>query len=367
MTHDSTHESDGPRSKASPRSWLACGLVAIAASLIGMAAATLRRSASPPAALFVAPEFLDFGEVWVGEAFQLEIPIRNVSKEIIRIQGFDTSCACTSVSPQSLSLPPGHEQSILVTVDLTRLDRAAAASGGEKFEGWIAPRSNSWPNGFIRWNISGRVRYALLLGPPRLTLSTVQGTDFVAASVRVQALVPVDMIDAECPPEQAAVKVEQDQERHGKFLLTVEPRSDLQEGRHEFTVLLRPRAPNAATTTAVPVPVILDVQSDIATIPQTLALGLLDVGEEASESVVIHSRSGRSLRLVDARAEPLDSVKVESIPAHSEDDIALVVTQHAQEAGPHSGTVRILVGYAEEHEADAVECSFQVVYHGRAP
>jgi hypothetical protein len=68
------------------------------------------------------------GTVDAGTALTHVFKLTNTSNELITIEGFLKSCGCTSVTPSTLSVPPGQDVDIRCVVDTSGLRSSVATS-----------------------------------------------------------------------------------------------------------------------------------------------------------------------------------------------------------------------------------------------
>ena len=73
--------------------------------------------------LQVEPADLKLGQVWLTDKLNHKLTIRNTSSQEVTISAFDTSCACTALTPSAVLFPPNGSRDIDVTIDLFRIVR----------------------------------------------------------------------------------------------------------------------------------------------------------------------------------------------------------------------------------------------------
>jgi len=119
---------------------LTLGLVAIAASAGRHLGQRFAGSGTEPrsASLVVAEDRLDFGEAFEQDTFRWTFPIENRGKEEIHITGFGLSCNCATVTPRSLTIPPGETAEVALTLDLTARGKQLASTSWP-FEAEVTP------------------------------------------------------------------------------------------------------------------------------------------------------------------------------------------------------------------------------------
>jgi hypothetical protein len=80
-----------------------------------------KANSTPRAAVVVDPSALDFGTVWESEQFDWTIPMRNTSREPVKITSLLTSCHCTTVDNAGFEIPVGGTHRVPLKLDLRRV------------------------------------------------------------------------------------------------------------------------------------------------------------------------------------------------------------------------------------------------------
>ena len=298
--------------------------------------------------LEVAPEHLDFGEVWVQDKFQWTLPITNTSSEPVEVLEFRASCNCASIEPPSLLLAPGETVDVHLTLDLTTRNPEEAAKESRPFSVRIAPLINSGLAQYTGWEIQGQVRRPLLLDPPALDFpegSLVRNEGFACRSVRVDSALPLKELRARCDETMARIEVEQLSDGPSQFSVTICPSTTLPIGRTEFSVMLEGVTKQGNILPAISLPVSVQVIADVYTVPEIVALGGIRVGEEITETVVLHSRRNRSFRIAEVRTDQKD-VRVEK----SDREQTFRVVVRAFRPGPGSAVIHFAIQMSDDEE-----------------
>lgn len=96
----------------------------IHAMRLGMAAVMLILLAANAAAqsgprLEVGRREWNFGKLWYGDVCSVDVELRNVGNEPLRIANIRSSCGCTTAEPRKRLLEPGESDSITIRYDTT--------------------------------------------------------------------------------------------------------------------------------------------------------------------------------------------------------------------------------------------------------
>lgn len=187
--------------------------------------------------LKVAPERLDFGEVWVQDKFQWTLPITNTSSEPVEVLDIRSSCSCTSIEPTSLVIAPGATVDVKLTLDLTTLDPKEAAKDIRPFDMRVVPVIKGGLAQYTGWEVQGVVRNPLAFVPPSVDFgddAVIQGKGSMTSGlvVEVTAHASTKALAVEC--DQATIQVEKVNQQESRFRLTVRPHNELPAGPFKF-------------------------------------------------------------------------------------------------------------------------------------
>ncbi len=93
-------------------------LIVRVGSLTGAAGEQRHNRTLEQIGLIVEAKDLNFGETWETRDFPWQLRLRNRGNHLLRILSVRSSCSCLSVSPSSLTLPPGQKVSLKLKLDL---------------------------------------------------------------------------------------------------------------------------------------------------------------------------------------------------------------------------------------------------------
>ena len=105
---------------------------------------------APPDTLFIDHRALDFGAVRVTDRFMWCIAIANRSRRDAIIDELSAGCNCTTISPHSLTIPPGQSRRVTLVIDLRRTAKNLANEFSTRLTARLA-------GGMVqRWVVKGR-------------------------------------------------------------------------------------------------------------------------------------------------------------------------------------------------------------------
>ncbi len=262
---------------------------------------------SIPSKLSVPQDRLDFGTVWATTEFVWYLPITNRGSEPLDIIGFDQSCTCTSVRPESLNIQPGATETVKIRVDLISKFRERTA-----FQ--ITAKTRN-PKGEVEtqaaWTISGRVKMLLSFdGALHLPATSILAQPLAPIEITVTATTNLDSLDAETDNPRFLAKAV----RIGateQFKIQLISRSNLAYGRTDQAVTLIPKLAGEI----LPVTKLRctgSIERDVELVPATLLGGTRNLSEVWSEAVTVASRTGRKAKPSSCRFDSPDiSAEVE--------------------------------------------------------
>ena len=332
-------------------------LVRTSQGIFGLGRSRPRRSSF---GLQVASEYLDFGKVPVQENFPWTLPIQNTSPRDVEVLDIKTSCGCASIEPRSLVIPAGKTVSVRFTLDLTTQEPKAAVLHSREFAMQVVPVIKGALAGIVNWQVQGRIWCPLVISPPTLEFaegSLVKGTPFEFKSVRVVSQQPLKNLMPEYEPTFARAHVVPVVGDACRFQLNLAPAETLGVGEHEFAVMLKGIAQNGTVLPSVPLSVSAHVAHDVQLVPAEIRFHAVTVGDTARETVVLHSRTGKSFRVAEVRAEP-ENIHVEWLPEPRQARVSL----HATRQGPQRGAVQFAV-HQERPEGTYYELTCPVLCH----
>ena len=267
-------------------------------------ALTARRSQrSPPPeshspeqpALHIAPEYLDFGEVWETDDFALVIPIHNRSNTPLRLTGWKSSCNCLGVEPGSLEFAPQATKTVTIKLDIAskvRLNPTSTQAVSVNFSGALSNGTTA------EWRVLGAVKplvkhYPDLLFPPASELIQPYGVRQVRLEFNEPVLVTT--LESDSP---LVIPVRREAELP-QAVCPIELRfaTTIPVGEHPFTLTVggETRAPRQRVVKRLAG--LLRVAQDIQGEPGHVVFPARAVGEVVEETVTVRSLTGRPVQI----------------------------------------------------------------------
>lgn len=279
------------QSKMSRSVWVRRGLALAIVGLVwagGYWAAKSARDRDEAGILVVEDKALDLERVWEDKHFELVLPIENRSGAEVSIEGFDTSCNCLSVTPESLVIPAGESREVRMKVDLTMGNRGEAE---RDLSVSISPQVTNPLPGQKAWTLKGRVRTVLQLTPPQLSLgrTSVRAQAPLSKAVLVRTLIPLQELRAQLNSEFASVQVTRLAETPDQFKVVVGARPGAGVGPLRFEVLLEPVAKSGERLPRTVLTVAGLVTEDVCAVPAEVLLGARAMGSIVEENVTLVS------------------------------------------------------------------------------
>jgi hypothetical protein len=352
----------------SVRRWKGCGrwlgrwlrplgpvvLVGVALAVAGFWLGRLR---PPPLPLQVPAQALELGDVWENPALECLLPIRNVTAQAVRIEGFVVSCACARVEPEAVVVPAGGE----VTVRLVlRLLLSPGGAATQQISVRVTPQLAGYAGPPLQWVLTGRVKRAATWEPASVFLWTdvYRGQPAVSQQVFLRVYRPAQQVSL----------------RSSSPFVTAELRPQAAQ-RFQVSVHLSPQAPMGLLTATVQVvfreaggqewlgsglTVHALVREPLEAVPGQVCLGIVPVGTTVEESFYVLRRTGQGRFLGVAGSGPGIQVTL----AHSTAaGWVFRLRQRVIQAGVQRGVVQLR--FALSHgEGEPVVVSVPVFYYG---
>ncbi|MBA3314235.1 MAG: DUF1573 domain-containing protein [Planctomycetaceae bacterium] len=337
-------------------------LAGIVGAGIGLA---LARSTPVEPGVVVDAAGLDFGGVWEQPAYRHSITLSNPTGTPIHVAEIKTGCGCTQVAPQSLTLGPGETKSLVATLDLT-------GRGGGSFAVDLLPLLAHQPPGDRTvWTLRGKVRKnPIELSQPSIDFGdeVIQGESLPTREVNVSLDEGYRFDDLEAHVVEGKGQAKLAQIDDGRWRLQVTPAEGLPLGQFRFTVRVAPTRLGSHVSPSRNLAITGTVRDDIAGWPETVNFGVLEIGEEGRDYVVLASRSGRAFEV--KRIESPSAVRVRAMDTStSGGSITYVVTETARNSGIQNATLLFHVAAPSSGSGGAEETvvPITVTYFGVRP
>jgi hypothetical protein len=231
---------------------------------------------------------LDFGEAWEHPEFVRELTLRNRNSHTVRVAKIHGGCECLSVNPSGFDLGPGESRVVQVKLDLTH--RYPYQFGVELRELAVTIHPEFAGRGIAAeaWKVRGVVKSRVSVDGRELAFADLCGQgEAVTRAMKATAHVPLANLEANAPPDKAAVAVIPAPKRPGGYDIRVTPRPDLPLGPFQFDVALTAITPDGAKHRCVAFRVTGEMRSPVRIIPDTVLMGEHPVGATAESTVSI--------------------------------------------------------------------------------
>ncbi|MBI2826203.1 MAG: DUF1573 domain-containing protein [Planctomycetia bacterium] len=308
------------------------------------------------AALVVAEQNLLLGEVWASTAVEHALHIRNTSERDVRIARFDATCNCTSVAPESVTIPAGEATDVLVTVDLLK---GPSPATDHRLSVRLMPRIAGDESTRISWMLRGYVKQLLKCEPPCARFDELtRGHPFDAKVIAVHSACPLASLVARCDESVAAVATERvsDQEHR----VSVVPRSELPPGPFEGTIVLLATPPDSPPLETAHIVFFGRVEEEVEADPHELHLGAGRVGETLGGTVTLRSRVNEPFQVESVRDHAALTADWDRRSGH---DIEVRIAHIVRATGPQSETLTMVVRSAGDAPLTIL---LPVAWHGLA-
>ncbi len=313
--------------------------------------------------IVVSDDDLNLGHVWMSDSITREIELTNPTAESVRILGFRSSCACTSIEPQSLVIPANGTAPITLKLDVTPRRLKQPESRIVPFAVRFAPVFQTLDGPHPGWTVQCGVRNAFTVAPYALTFG---GADAVDPGVEckpkeliVKCNYPGLTIVATVPPSFgfAEVRCLSEDETTSTWAVYVTPSSDLPRGPFEFRAQLSATDRDGNATGHTSVPVRGEVFGDVEALPPVVRFGSSERGHSKTQDLLIRSISGMILTIGEPETE-CNWLRVSRLPADDHGGVRLSISIEVRELGFHTGEIAFPI---QGHD---VPLKVQVTYYG---
>lgn len=214
----------------------------LAALIIGSLASSSpsRKSNHAPAEVQIAPQILNFGEVWAERDFQWALLLENPSAHDVLIDRVQTSCDCTAVNASSLVVPARGTAELPLRIDLTPKSSHDLRLPGRDVSFKVAARLQSSGKTVV-WPITGFAKNPITVQQGDLDPGTIvsKGPKTIS-EIDVRPAFTVDNILGVCDDKEATIAIARIDEN--VFRLKVSPDRDFTRRLSNF----RRKTPTAA-------------------------------------------------------------------------------------------------------------------------
>ena len=305
---------------------------------------------------------------WEDSRFQRTVPIENHSSKAIRLK-LQSSCNCLAPVPSALTIPPGGQRSIVVTLDLTARAAKQPIPLLRPFRASLQAVLQDKAGKELRldhWELSGKVRKVLDVSQFEVQLGrhSERRQPIPCQRVRVTNVVPVRAITATGHPAEFRVEVKPVNGKPSEHEITVVPKGILPVGRYRFDVRVEAELDTGRKVRPREFAVVGEIAADIQASPPQVCLGAKKRGETCQEYVVLTSLTAAAVKVIGHRVRA-DGLTVERVSGLAENTQPTYrFSQQIERLGRETGAAIFVV---EREDGTAAEVRVPVEYHGLDP
>lgn len=268
--------------------------------------------APPQETLTVLPADLNLGEVWQQPELKFSIPVRNRTRQAMRVADISTTCNCTQITPKSFEVPAGESVTLSGVIDLMRsIDRENAMQ--QEFvvgiKATLESRYGEQPV-VLEWPLQGVARRALRVEPPTIDLlgawEVVQHHFAPTVELEITPQLEIGAIKPEWNAREGDVVVTGPLEGN-EYILLFTPSTLLPRGSVNTRINLRTVLANGSQGPDIEVPVRGEVVGPVRLSPERVTLrraNVIEVSSHEAVTVNIVSAVDTDWRLVDWSSTP---------------------------------------------------------------
>jgi hypothetical protein len=319
--------------------------------------------ASTVGGLFIDPNELALGEVHETTAYSLRLNVRNLTEKTKVVTGFQGSCACASIEPREMRLPPGGVGAISLVIDLTMRSPDHSGLSRRAFSLRIDPIFADDFAPSTGWVVAADVLSDVTVETTRVGFAEgcVARGEPIVWRVRVRTHTPLAGLTADVQPASAGA-ASLLPVGPSELSLAISPSPTLPPGPFDFKVFLRPIGTDGQSLPPIRVEVDGEMQATVRAFPRTVLCGEVETPGAVTAEVVLTLPPGTEWQVgrIECDSEATDVVALGPGP---DGGLLYRITHPVTQAGDHLTGVRLVVhGPDDRKEVVRVELR----YHGRA-
>lgn len=278
----------------SRRRWQRASLILGVAVLVGI---TNQLAQGPPnpsegnGGLSIPTADLLLGRVAPVAEHTVLLRISNKSSRRITVDRFETSCLCTSITPQRVCLEPGGNVSVSVKMDLRARSAKEARERRRAVAVRISPRLKELSRRGDGWLLRATIENPLSIDPASISFSAadrlVAGGTHSPQSFRVAS--HRSLSDLKATPSLTGTDVRLTRQSASEFEVVVVPPSNLPRGPFQFSIDLLGVGKTGERLGPIAVPVNGFVCDEIEALPGTVVLAPQAAGTPLRARITLRS------------------------------------------------------------------------------
>lgn len=294
-----------------------------------------------PAALSIDPQYLDFGEVWETDHFQLVLPVRNVTADPVRLVEWRTSCTCLDVKPLAMEFGPNETKRATVLLDIGskfRMNQTATQHVGVNLAAALGDGK------VVEWAVRGMAKsvmktYPDLVFPPVSELAQPYGAKH--ADLEFTSPISIESVSTDSLFIMAAIR-EDATSPQTRRPIELRFAAAIPCGEHRFTLTVEGATQSPQQQVVKRFSGVLRIVPDIQGDPGQVVFPAMAVGGEGEETVALKSLTGRAVH-IESVAVDGEGLTAEQVAGEAK----LVVKQRSMKVGQLSTRVRVTVRSGE--------------------
>lgn len=293
------------------------------------------------------------------------LPLKNVTSDTIRIQKFNTSCACTLIEPHHLLIQPGETATVQLTIDLTHRSYSEEGIARRSFALSVQPVTSHTRKGGFGWQIHGTIRSRVTLEARTVHFGEqpVHGQPAASRLVFARVHVPCQGLDVAVDPRIASAVVKRGEDDPNRFEITIAVNPELSPGIFETDVKISVVELSGRSEPAVTLPVAGIMQPETRLLPALVFLGPKAIGQIAEATVVVQAPSNAKVVFdhieTDNREIQVDPIEIAGSSTHQ----AFLIKQKVTREGEQRAIVQFIL---RDRSDKLVQLPVEVTYCGEA-
>jgi hypothetical protein len=284
----------------------------------------------------------DFGSVPRGPTLSHHFRVVNRTKHDVNISNVKVACGCVRATALKMTLKPGEETTIYVTMDTTRFTGPKSVTVFVTFD---APQFDE-----VRLYVQANGRNDFAVTPDTLAFGQVKRGTAVNATVTVTIYghndAKITIAKGESNYIQPAIVEKRRTEHEVVYEVTTKLRNDTPVGKWYTDVWLET---NVTTLPKIRVPLTVEIESPLTISPGNVALGNIKNGEDLQRRVIV--RGVKPFKI--AAIVGGDSTVAVSTPSTEAREVhVLTITLKSDKPGTIDRTLRVVTDLKEDNTLD---------------
>jgi hypothetical protein len=284
----------------------------------------------------------DFGSVPRGPLLEHRFRVVNRTNATVNISSIKVACGCTKATTDKMTLKPGEETVLYVTMDTTRFTGTKSVTIFVNFD---QPQADE-----VRLVVQAYGRNDFTVSPDTLTFGQVKRGNEVAVSAAVTFHglngAKITNVRGESNYLVPTVTEKSRSDHEVVYELTTKLRNDTPVGKWYTDVWVET---NVQTLPKIRVPLTVEVESPLTVSPSYVTIGEVRKGDESVRRVIVRGVKPFKITAIHG-SDP--TVEVSPPPAEEREVHVITVKVKPLNAGPMDRTLRVITDLKEDREID---------------